>query len=75
MTQCAAAPHLFRDEKRGIILELHVDDYHACGPREQLEAFQADLEKSVMINQGVHDPRSGQLRGVRALAAQEAHEA
>ena len=57
MDQCAAAPHLFRNAARGVILELHVDDCHACGPQEQLEALQADIEKSVMVKEFViRDP-------------------
>ena len=39
------------------MLELHVDDYHCCGPREQLEALQADIEKSVKVKEySIHDP-------------------
>ena len=42
IAQCTAAPHLFCDVRRGITLELHVEDYHACGPREKLVTHDTD---------------------------------
>ena len=62
MEQCDAAPHLFRNVLRGIMLELHVDDYHCCGAREQLEALQADIERCVMVKEFViHSPERDEV--------------
>ena len=43
LEQSKAAPHLYRCLRRGIVYEMHVDDYHATGPRQALEDLQAPL--------------------------------
>ena len=36
---------------------MHLDDYHACGPREQLEELQAEISKHVRVKEWfIHAP-------------------
>ncbi len=37
--------------KRGIMFELRVDDYHACGGREQLEEPQCKIDQRMVVKE------------------------
>ena len=40
LRRSGAAPHLFACSERGLVLELHADDYHASGNKEHLMELQ-----------------------------------
>ena len=49
-----AAPWLFHNSSKGILMEVHMDDFFATGPQRSLEELEKELHKRIRMKSQIH---------------------
>ena len=59
-TRNAAAPWLFHDTTKGILMEVHMDDFFATGPQKSLVELEKELRLRVKMKSQIREVHSSE---------------
>ena len=57
----AAAPWLFHDPVKDILMEVHMDDFYATGPEKALRELEEKLHSMIKLKSVIHPQRPGEM--------------